>query len=38
MATVNSIGDPQTGKADGFDDLWQAIHDLTNKVRALEKR
>ena len=37
-AAVSSIGNPQTGKADGYDDIWTAIQRLTNEVKALEKR
>jgi chromosome segregation ATPase len=35
---LQSIGDPQEGKADGFDNLWSAIRNLSNRLKALEKQ
>jgi len=37
-AAANSIGDPQRGKADGYDDIWGAIEKLTNDVNKLKQR
>jgi hypothetical protein len=37
-AQLQSVGDPQEGKADGFDNLWSAIRNLSNRLKALEKQ
>lgn len=35
---MSSIGNPQQGKADGFDDLWSAIRELNNRLKRVEKQ
>lgn len=34
---IDSIGDPQQGKDDGYDDLWSAIRNLGNRLKKLER-
>jgi chromosome segregation ATPase len=34
---LQSIGDPQEGKADDNDNLWRAIKDIRTRLKTLEK-